>query len=181
MTSCYCKDTHSPELDAFHSNLETHEESEKMQTIQQISNSLSTTLHFILTCLHLHLNSNATAIKYCMWIKLIILREHYCNNGSMMRPAKCFHKTVTLSTIQCSVKGSRKMKICFIGWVILTVRLIIYYLKVLIALVNELFNLCGLLSEQNEPWGEKHVTICHSIFPPDSGESGLSESATYLL
>lgn len=70
---------------------------------------------------------------------------------------------------------------CFIGWVILTVRLIIYYLKVLIALVNELFNLCGLLSEQNEPWGEKHVTICHSVFPPDSGESGLSESATYLL
>jgi len=64
MPSCYCKDTHSPELDAFHSNLETHEESEKMQTIQQISNSLSTTLHFILTCLHLHLNSNANAIKY---------------------------------------------------------------------------------------------------------------------
>ena len=42
----------------------------------------------------------------------------------------------------------------------------LYSPRVLVALQNKFFNAREILNELNEAWGEKHLTICHAMFPP---------------
>ena len=52
-------------------------------------------------------------------------------------------------------------------------------MKVLIALVNDIFNSRGILNDLNEALGEKHFMLCHAISPPE--RSNLLRQERYIF
>lgn len=95
---------------------------EDKQPTKCVSNQASASLRLMLTCLRSKRNANM--MKY-------VDQNHYLggallHQGSMMHPTKCFHETILLNPVQCSVKGLRKMKTFVFLYFLMSYRQVIW-------------------------------------------------------